>query len=103
MTGRYNAGTTVLKMQGTYGNFQVWLNKKGIANLISIPVLEANGYILSTHTHRNWLVTTPQGTDITFKMALRYKLWPDAVNTVTKVEHYLVGPYLASTVGVGPS
>ena len=49
--GRCNAGTTVTKMKGTYSDFQVWLNKKGIANLISISMLEASGYIVSTHTH----------------------------------------------------
>ena len=46
ITGRCNAGTTVTNMKGTYGDFQVWLNKKGIANLISIPMLEGNGYIV---------------------------------------------------------
>ena len=67
MTVRCNAGTTVTNMKGTYVNFQVWLNKKGIANLISIPMLEASGYIASTHTHADWVVTTPEFKDITFK------------------------------------
>ena len=67
MTGRCNAGTMVTKMKGTYGDFQVWLNKKDITNLISIPMLEASGYIVSTHTHSGWVVTTPEGKDITFK------------------------------------
>ena len=39
MTGRCNAGTTVTKKKETYGYFQVWLNKKCIANLISIPIM----------------------------------------------------------------
>ena len=43
MTGRCNASNTVTNMKGTYGDFQVWLNKKGISNLISIPMLEASG------------------------------------------------------------
>ena len=54
-------------MKGTYGDFQVWLNNKVIADLISIPVLEASGYIVSTHTHADWVVTTTEGKDITFK------------------------------------
>ena len=45
----------------------MWLNKKFIANLISIPMLEASGYIVSTHTHVDWFVTTPEGKYITFK------------------------------------
>ena len=67
MTGRCNAGTTDTKMKGTYSDFQVWLNRKGIVNLISIPMLEATGYIILTHTHVDWVVTTPEGKDITFK------------------------------------
>ena len=66
MTVRYNAGTTFTKMKGTYGAFQVWLNKKGISNLISIPMPEASGYIVSNHTHTDWVVTTPEGKDINF-------------------------------------
>ena len=67
MTGRCNAGTMVTNMKGAYGDFQVWIKKKGIANLISIPMLEASGYIVSTHTHADWVVTTPDGKDTTFK------------------------------------
>ena len=67
MTVRCKFGTAVTKMKGTYGDFQVWLNKKGIANLISIPMLEANGYNVSTHTRADWVMTTPEGKDITFK------------------------------------
>ena len=65
-TRRCNSVTTVIKMKGIYDDFQVWLNKKGITNLISIPMLEGSGYILTTHTHADWFVTTPEGKDITF-------------------------------------
>ena len=67
MTGRCNAGTTITKIKETYGDLQVWINKKGIAKLISIPMLETSGYILSTHTHADWVVTTPDGKYTTFK------------------------------------
>ena len=50
MTGRCNAGTTITNKRGSYEDFKVWLNEKGIANLISIPMLEASGYTVSTHT-----------------------------------------------------
>ena len=66
ITGRYNAGTTVRKMKRTYGDFQVWLNNKVITKLISVPMMEASGYIVSTHTHGDWVVTTPECKDITF-------------------------------------
>ena len=61
MTGNCNAGTTTANKQGSYGDFRVWLNKQGIANLISLPMLEASGYIVSTHTHGQWVVTSPLG------------------------------------------
>ena len=58
----------VTKMNGTYSDFQVWLNKKGIANLISIPMMEASWYIALTHTHADWVVTTIDDKDITFML-----------------------------------
>ena len=67
MTGRCNAGPMVTKMKGTYSDFQAWFNMKGIPNLTSIPMLEASRYIVLTHTHIDWVVTTPEGKDITFK------------------------------------
>ena len=50
MTGRCNDGTTKTNKRGSYWNFKDWLNEKGIANLISIPMLKASGYTVSTHT-----------------------------------------------------
>ena len=67
MSGNCNAGTVVLKKKGWYKNFQVWLNEQGIVNLLSIPMLEEAGYKVSTHTDRNWEVTTPQGAVVVFK------------------------------------
>ena len=54
-------------MKEIYGDFHVWLNNKRISNLISIPNQEASGYIVSTHTHADWVLNTPDGKDITFK------------------------------------
>ena len=45
----------------------VCLNEKGIANLISIPELEADGYVIKTDTNGEWQVVTPQGETIPFK------------------------------------
>ena len=67
MNGSYNAGTVSTNTNGWFGDFQVWLNKKGIANLLSIPLLEEAGYIVSTHTKSDWVVTTPKGKKIVFK------------------------------------
>ena len=68
MNGSCNAGTVSTNTKGWYGYFQVWLNKKGIANLLSIRMLEEAGYIVSTHTKSDWVVTTPKGTKIVFKI-----------------------------------
>ena len=44
MTGSCNAGTTESNVTGWFGKFKVWLNEMGIANLLSIPMLESAGY-----------------------------------------------------------
>ena len=67
MNGSFNAGTVSTNTKGWYGDFQVWLNKKGITNLLSIPMLEEYGYIVSTHTKGDWVVTNPKGKKIVFK------------------------------------
>ena len=67
LTGHCNAGTTTCKQKGYYGVFKMWLNKNGIANLLSIPQLEQDGFVIDYNTKRNWTVTTPQGKDIVFK------------------------------------
>ena len=56
-----NAGSVLLKKKGWYKNFQVWLNKREIVNLLSIPMLEEAEYKVSTHTDDEWKVTTPRG------------------------------------------
>ena len=59
MKCRCNAGITTTSKQGWYGKFHVWLNENGIANLISIPMLEASGYVVSSHTLKQLEVITP--------------------------------------------
>lgn len=50
MSANFNACTVLLKQKGRDKNFQVWLNKQGIVNLLSIPMLEEAGYKVSMHT-----------------------------------------------------
>ena len=59
LTGHCSAGTTKSTQKGLYGEFEMWLNKQGIANLLSIPQLEEDGYIVDYNTNRDWVVTTP--------------------------------------------
>ena len=62
-----NAGTTSTSRQRSYGQSRVWLNEQGIADLLSVPMLEESGYIVSSHTKKEWEVTNPEGVIITFK------------------------------------
>ena len=41
----------------------MWLNCNGIANLLLIPQLEEDGYVLDYNTKRDWVVITSQGND----------------------------------------
>ncbi len=62
-----NAGTNFATKKGWYRNlFNLWLVRNSIANLLSLPQLEADGFTVSYHTRGNWIVTTPHGNEITF-------------------------------------
>ena len=50
MNGNCNAGTTKITKRGNFGKLRVWLNKNGIANLIFIPKLKADGYTVRADT-----------------------------------------------------
>ena len=67
LTGHYSTGTTTCNQKGYYGVLKMWLNKNGITNLLSIPQLKQDGFVIDYNTNRNWTVTTPQGKDILFK------------------------------------
>ena len=45
----------------------MWLNENGIDNLISIPNLEVDGYVVRTGTKGEWQVVTPEGETVPFK------------------------------------
>ena len=66
LRGNCNAGVTSTNVKGYYGLWQFWLNKKGIANLLSIPQLEKDGFVVS-YTDGIWVVTTPSGEKIVFQ------------------------------------
>ena len=60
LTGSCNASTTETDTKDWWGEFEVWLNKKGIANSSYVPMLESTVYIVSTHTKKDWVVFTPK-------------------------------------------
>jgi hypothetical protein len=43
LTGSCNSRITVSKKKGWYKGFHMWLNPNGIANLLSVGLLEAEG------------------------------------------------------------
>ncbi len=62
-----NAGTNFATKKGWYRDlFVLWLVPNGIPNLLSLPQLEADGFTVSYHTGGNWIITTPQGKEMTF-------------------------------------
>ena len=67
MNDSCNTGTVSTSIKGWCGGFEVWPNKKGIANVFSIPMLAAVGYLVSTHTHGNWVVTSTKRKETIFK------------------------------------
>ena len=67
MNGSCNVVTVTTNTRGWYSKFKLWLNERSIANLLSIPMLEDAGYIVSTHAKGDWVVTTPKGKKTIFK------------------------------------
>ena len=67
MNGSCNAGIVTNNTRGWYGEFKVWLNERGISNLLSIPIIEDAGYIVPTQTKGDWFVITQKGKKIIFK------------------------------------
>ena len=67
LKGSCNAGVTTSNTKGLVGVFEMWLNRGGIANLLSIPQLEEDGFKVRYNTDGGWIVTSPSGEDIVFK------------------------------------
>ena len=53
LKGHCNASVMLCKEQGYYGAFKMWLNIKGIVNILSIPQLERDGYTVDYNIKRN--------------------------------------------------
>ena len=49
------------------GIFKMWVNEGGIANLLSIPQLEKDGFRVTSDTHGEWIVHSPRGEKLVFK------------------------------------
>jgi hypothetical protein len=61
------AGTNFATKKGWYHDlFDLWLVRKGIADLLCLPQLEADRFTVSYHTGGKWMATTHPGKEITF-------------------------------------
>ena len=49
--------------------FEFWLNKHGIANLLSIPQLEEDGFTVNK-TNTEWVIIILKGERIVFKLGV---------------------------------
>ena len=67
LKGECNAGTTYTNVKGWLGDLHMWIAKEGIANLISLPQLERDGWDIEYKTGRTWNVCSPQGTLLIFR------------------------------------
>ena len=65
--GNCNAGVKLSTKVGDLGVFKMWINKGGIANLLSIPQLEKDGFRITSDTHGEWIVYLPGGDNLVFK------------------------------------
>ena len=50
LRGNCNAGVKVCSKVGDLGIFEMWVNERGIANLLSIPQLEKDGFRVTSDT-----------------------------------------------------
>ena len=66
LKGDCNVGTTYSNLKGWWSHFHMWLVESVIANLLSVPQLEADGFKID-YTNNIWTVTTPEGDIIPFK------------------------------------
>jgi len=67
LKGSCNTVVTTSNTKGLFGVFEMRLNRRGIASLLSIPQLEGDGYKVTYDTDADWLITTPAGGKIAFQ------------------------------------
>ena len=56
LKGNCHAGVTTSNEKGWFGRFKMWINKQGIANLLSLPQLEDDGFRIVYDTLKEWVL-----------------------------------------------
>ena len=68
LRGECNAGTTHSNEKGWFKDlFHMWLVRNGIANLLSLPRLEGDGFRITYDMCTHWEIHCPDGNDFIFK------------------------------------
>ena len=74
LRGSCNDSTKFSNEKGWYkGLFHMWLLRNGIANLLSFPQLESEGYCVTYDTMTDWVIHVPKGPCITHGTKLELK------------------------------
>ena len=67
LRGKCNGGVSYSDEKGDVLHlFNTWLVRTGIANLLSLPSLERDGFVVSYNTKTSWMVECPDGTVLKF-------------------------------------
>ena len=67
LRGKCNGGVSHSDEKGdVLDMFNMWLVQTGIANLLSLPSLERDGFCVSYNTLTSWMVQCPDGTVLKF-------------------------------------
>ena len=68
LQGKCNGGESHSNEKGcVLDMFCIWLVRSSIANLLSLPTLERDGYVCPYNTNSLWIVECPDGTVLKFK------------------------------------
>lgn len=92
-----NAGTTTTAKVGYWRGIKFWVNECGIANLLSLPQLEKDGYQLEYDMRSGWRVHTPTGNTIHFKMDRGMRRGMLYIDLTTDPSKYVIYNNQAST------
>ena len=65
--GNCNTWTTTADKTGSYGDISMWINKRGVANLLSLNQTDLDGCRVTYDTFKVWVLHVSDRTKIFFK------------------------------------
>ena len=91
LVGNCNTGATLSSLKGYYGKLHMWVNENGMANFLSIPCLEEEGYYIEYARDKEWVVKSPREVVIPLKrdtcltkgmLYIYIREWKEGVGTI---------------------